>query len=218
MHHNKSIIIIASAILVSVGAYLLYNSMPLTKLTGSDALIIIDGKAVVTIPEFEEYLGIMKEGSKTPESELAQGLYMNLWQMEAIKAWNKKHAIDQLPEYQEHLKKAQEREKEHPEQIAKTRKELLENKIQCMYLIECWFGNIDNAYFVQNFPTFKSFMKEGLTFDQFGELMPQMFVDLNNDLTTTENVDYLKRKNIKSVAEIQQETIAEMRKRSMTHQ
>ncbi|MFA6066008.1 MAG: hypothetical protein WC707_02385 [Candidatus Babeliaceae bacterium] len=67
-----------------------------------------------------------------------------------------------------------------------------------MYLIECWFRNINNAYFVKHHPLFKPFA-EKLSFDKFGELYADMLIALHKELSMQENVNYLKKLGIKSM-------------------
>lgn len=156
----------------------------------------------MTIPEFEEYLKLAEErGGDNPER--AQRYYIMFWRHNAIHAWNKKHKINQLPEYQKDLKQAQEWLKAHPQEVITDRKDMLENRLKCMILIECWWPDIDNNYFVRNFPLFKPYIeKKQLSFDQFGALNGQMILALNDELKTIENANYFKKNNIKGIGHL----------------
>ena len=196
----KKLILIVCALFALLGlGYLGFKKINKAQSIPNNILFSIEQESL-TIPEFEEYLKLAEEKSGVVNPERAQRYYIMFWRHNAIHAWNKKHKIDQLPEYQKDLKQTQEWQKAHPEEVITDRKDVLENRLKCMILIECWWRDIDNSYFVRNFPLFKPYIeKNQLSFDQFGALNGQMILALNDELKTIENADYFKKNNIKGI-------------------
>lgn len=202
----KKLIVVVCALLVVLGlGYLSFKRINSTRSSSNNILFSIDQESMA-IPEFEEFLKVAEEKSgivnpkRAKIRKVKQHYYYRFWQHHAILAWNKKHKINQLPEYQQNLKQIQEWLKKHPHEIITDRKDILENRLKCMFFIECWWRDIDNNYFLQNFPLFKPYIeKKQFSFDQFGALQGQMILALNDELKTVENIDYLKRNNIKGI-------------------
>ena len=190
---------IASFIALGIGGYFItYRFVKESPVTNN--ILFSIGDQLVTISEFEEFLKIAEELSGRIDPQRPQRYYYLLWQQAAINAWNKKHKIDQLPEYKKEAQKSEEWLKQHPEEVLTDRKKIIENRLNCMILIECWWRNLDNHFFLINFPLFKPYIEQNkLSFDRFGALSGQMIIDLHNELKTHENAEYFKRHNIKDI-------------------
>ncbi len=199
MSKKLIIMVIVALTALAAGAYFGFKKFSEEHPIAGNILFRI-GSESLTIPEFEEFVKVGEEKSGQADPKRVQRYYSMLWRNKAIHAWNKKHGIDQLPEYQKDLKKSQEWLKRNPQERLTDRKDIIANQIKCMILIECWWRDIDNIYFLRNFPLFKPYIeKDQLSFDQFGALSGQMILDLDKELKTVENMEYLKRNGINGI-------------------
>lgn len=213
---DKKLIMISALVVAALGmtGYFCYKYF-LGKRVAASSILLTVGDVSLSIPAFEEFVKVGEKEWGNVDPERNQKYYYLLWENMAIEAWNNKHRIDQTPAYKEDVKVFQERLKKHPKEPIVDRKSMVRNKLKCMLHIECWLRDINNYHFLHNFPLFKPYIeKNKLNLEQLRALKGQMILDLSSDLKTTENVEYLKRNNIKGIENLRYEISHRVRKTS----